>query len=123
MAAPYGLSITNPVLCGGGPGGEQDYLDRLRCPSGSPIRYRRLGSQIAEDEAFLKAPGVRWFPGRLAIAMGVTPDGPHPLSIDVYEIECACGEHSTRVFMDMYHRGSDNATRCIELAGWTHQAW
>src|SRR5437879_2473325 len=40
----YGLNIADPVCCGGGVGGEQEYLTRLRCPDGhGPAHFERLG--------------------------------------------------------------------------------
>jgi hypothetical protein len=119
----YGLSFENPVLCGGGPPGEQTYLQKLRCPAGQAVQFTRRGSQIATNLEFLRAEGVRWFPGRQAIAMGITPQSIEPLPLDVYEVECLCGQHRLEVIMDMYHRGSDNGTKGVEAAGWTHGGW
>jgi len=33
----YGLSLENPVRCGGGPAGERKYLSKLRCPNGQKV--------------------------------------------------------------------------------------
>jgi len=42
-ATGLGLSKTTAVeVCG--PNGARDYLDRLRCPNGSPVRFQRRGS-------------------------------------------------------------------------------
>lgn len=74
MTAPLG-SRENPVRCDM-PDGERAYLERLRCPDGSPPRFERFGS------------------------VGV---GPHGNILDGYLVHC--GEDETTVFMDMYHPG------------------
>jgi hypothetical protein len=73
----YGLSLDNPVLCGGGPLGERDYLERLRCPSGASVRSSKV--------ARLK-----------------TQQHDH---IDICLIECDCGNHRFEVYLDPNHGG------------------
>lgn len=75
----YGLSAVNPVQCGGGPQGEREYLEKLRCPNKQEVKYKRSGS------TFLR--------------------GSKP--IDVYDVECQCGRHRITVYMDMYIEGKD----------------
>jgi hypothetical protein len=67
---------TNPVRCDS-PGGERQYLDRLRCPDEKPPGYSRTGSY-----------------GR----------GPYGNVIDGFSLRCE-GATETSVFMDMYHSG------------------
>ena len=115
--AGYGLSPQNPVLCGGGPPGERDYLERLRCPSGKPVSYRRHGSTSTTETEFLNKPGIRFDPGPkppIPEEMKEFLDADFPteemlreeVGLDIYEIKCSCGAHQfSAVFMDMYHRG------------------
>jgi hypothetical protein len=73
-ADPLG-SQENPVRCDM-PDGERAYLDRLRCPDGSRVRYQRLGSFTSEASDNM---------------------------LDGYRI--LCGERETTIYMDMYHPG------------------
>ncbi len=72
-------TLRNPVQAQS-PQGERAYLDRLRCPNGSPPAYERRGSG------------------------GPARDG-HP--IDFYAVTCA-GTAPVTVVMDMYHSGSED---------------
>lgn len=113
----YGTDKENPVLCGGGPSGEREYLDRLRCPSGAPIRYERLGSYSTTNTAFLQRPGVS-----VDLGPGVSPrraasySDMKEVALDAYRLECECGHHRLNVFLDMYHRGP---VAPIGHNGWT----
>lgn len=69
----YGVDKTKPVRCGGGPPGERAYLDRLRCPAGRAVKYRRRGAVMAL-----------------------------PKPVDEYIVECGCGGHALSVYVDMY---------------------
>ena len=40
----YGRSNENPVQTGGGPTGEESFLNALAGPNGERIKYKRLGS-------------------------------------------------------------------------------
>ena len=113
---PYGLSVNNPVLCGGGPPGEQAYLYRLRCPAGSRVHYKRGGSSIATDLSFLNRHNVKFYPGKAN--MGATDEFVRKsLNIDGYEVECECGKHHmVHIWMDMYHQGPDQP---IDIIGWS----
>ena len=72
--APLG-SRENPVRCEM-PAGEQEYLARLRCPSGKPPKVKRSGSVGA---------------------------GPYGTVMDSYAVKCK--ETTQDVFMDLYHVG------------------
>lgn len=74
LSAPLG-SKKNPVRCFM-PGGEREYLRRLRCPDGKPPVFNRMGS---------------------------FGSGPYGTIIDGYKVECASTPAAT-VFMDMYHK-------------------
>jgi hypothetical protein len=68
------------------PGGERDYLSRLRCSDGKVPQFQRMGSV-----------GVSVF-GNIA---------------DVYEVVCAGAEPAqSEIFMDMYH-GDHVETRAV----------
>ncbi len=69
-------SAENPVRAEM-PAGQRAYLDRLRCPDGSPPSYDRRGSG---------------------------PGGPFGNIVDYYEVTCS-GASRTTVVMDMYHAG------------------
>jgi len=71
--APLGHE-TNPVRCWM-PGGEQEYLSRLRCADGSAPSFFRTGSYGS---------------------------GPYGTIIDGYKVQCGKAE-PVMVFMDMYH--------------------
>lgn len=113
---PYGLSFNNPVLCGGGPPGENAYLNRLICPTGTTLQFKRGGSSVATDKSFLQEPDVTFSPGETAEQTGATDDFvTEALHIDGYEGTCGCGKHTALVWLDMYHRGPE---RIVELPGW-----
>ena len=102
----YGMDKDNPVLCGGGLSGEREYLDRLRCPSGTLIRYERLGSCSTTNTAFLQRPGVSVYLGpSVSPRRAASYRDMSEVPLDIYRLECECGRHSVSVFLDMYHRG------------------
>jgi hypothetical protein len=68
-------SESNPIR-GRGPFGEREYLQRLRCPDGSPPTFERGGS---------------------------TGPGLDDDILDVYSVDCRSPGPSASVFMDMYH--------------------
>ena len=74
LSAPLG-SKKNPVRCFM-PGGEREYLRRLRCSDGKPPTFRRVGS---------------------------FGPGPHGNIIDGYNVQCA-DPPVRMVHMDMYHK-------------------
>lgn len=115
-APAYGTE-ENPVLCGGGPSGEREYLDRLRCPSGTPVRYERLGSHSTTNTAFLQRPGVSVHLGpRMSPRRAASYSDMKEVPLDEYRLECECGYHRLNVFLDMYHRGP---VAPIGHNGWT----
>lgn len=67
-------SAKNPVRVNM-PGGERDYLLRLRCSDGAAPQFERGGS---------------------------TGDGPYGYILDVYSVACP-GQAPVEVYMDMYH--------------------
>ena len=103
----YGLHPDNPVLCGGGAEGEIDYLERLRCPAGMPVRFERQGSLVRTRVDYLDHPKVK-----LAVSHGTRRrmgDGSdiREFPLDHYWIACDCGEHQEEIFIDMYFRGPE----------------
>lgn len=97
--AERGDSPDNPVTCHL-PVGERAYLNELRCPQGTPYRFRRQGSvggTCPEPE---------------------THEGPHAdpsqrgtVPVDHYELTCGCSEEHTRdVYLDMYHPASKSSS-------------
>ena len=111
----FGLDLDNPVMCGGEVAGEVDYLERLRCPAGQPIRFKRIGSLTRTSIDYLERKGVEF---RLARRLLRRPDemDPRELPLDAYLINCECGHHQERIFLDMYFRGPELA---IGKPGWT----
>ena len=77
--AGYGLAMESPVLCGGGPAGGHAYLDRVRCPSGEPVSYSKVGRVRTQQNA----------------------------RIDVCAVECRCGEHRLEVYLDLDREGPE----------------
>src|SRR6266545_4920020 len=77
--AAYGLTLENPVLCGGGAPGGRGYLDRLRCPSGTPVRSSKVGRVRTQQNA----------------------------RIDICVVECHCGKHRLEVYLDLDHKGPE----------------
>jgi hypothetical protein len=73
-----GSTPDDPIECEGVEG-EQKYIGSLRCPSGQPYDYRRI-----------RAVPVRLSPEDI-------------LMVDEYEISCKCGQHSRKIYFDMYH--------------------
>ena len=120
-AQPYGLHPDNPVLCGGGVKAEIDYLNRLRCPAGKPVRYQRQGSIKRTRLDYLERPDValRVSPGTERRLSAMSPDGEHAppqeLPLDVYLMACHCGEHGGQIVIDMYYRGPELP---IAVPGW-----
>ena len=114
----YGLSPSDPILCGGGPAGERAYLDRVRCPNGKRVDYesRRRGSCSTTDMVFLGSPGVRFSPGGI-FAQAPEDEYTKRVCLDIYTLVCECGEHEIgELFMDMYHKGAE---RPPAVDGWT----
>jgi hypothetical protein len=82
QSAPLG-TFGNPVRAGGPPG-QFEYLQRLRCPDGStPVTERRASSGTASD-------------GHI---------------VDIYQLRCADGSRHS-VAMDMYH-GPERERRTV----------
>jgi hypothetical protein len=112
---PYGLHVDNPVLCGGGVDAEIDYLERLRCPMGRPIRFIRQGSLERSATEYLQRPDVN-----LQVSPGtrrrLSKADPRELPLDEYLIICECGDHAQQIFLDMYFRGPELP---IAAKGWT----
>jgi len=109
-SALHGTSQEDPILCGGGPAGERAYLERIRCPSGSFVRYERLGSFSTTRTAFLRKPDVIVDLGpSMSSRRAAEYIDPTEVSLDEYLLVCECGRHQLRVFFDMYHRGPEAA--------------
>ena len=111
----YGLSPSNPVLCGKGPAGEEQYLGRLRCPTGRTVSFKRIGSRRVNDLRYLQQAGLA-LDSELAEIARLIPDEPVCVMLDCYAVVCACGSHSVKVYMDMYHAGPDLP---ISQEGWS----
>ena len=112
---PYGLHPDNPVLCGRGVEGEVDFLNRLRCPTGKPIRYERQGSFERTDIGYLERPDVHLSVSRgKRRRLGEDYDV-RGLPLDAYLYICDCDQHRGRLFIDMYFRGPE---RPIAEDGW-----
>lgn len=111
----YGLDPDNPVLCGGSVAGQIDYFERLRCPSGSTIRFERLGPLPRANTDYLDRSDVE-----LKVSRGtrrrVEKFGVRDTPLDLYAVACDCGEHEEEVFIDMYFRGPESP---IDARGWT----
>lgn len=112
---PYGLHPDNPILCGGGVAAEMDFLQRLRCPSGMPVFFERLGSLQRTQTEYLNRPGVGLWVSRGTERL-IAQATPHDLPLDGYLIACECGEHTLQIFIDIYFRGPELP---IDVAGWT----
>jgi len=78
----FGLVATNPVPTFSVIGSGQ-YLEQLRTLDGQPIKFKRVGSRVAEN----------------------FPDTP----VDKYRIESASGEELSDVYLCMYHK--QNSTK------------
>ena len=101
------MSKEDPILCGGGPSGEREYLERIRCPSGAQVRCDRLGSVTTTETAFLRKPGVSVDLGpRVSRRREADYVDPAELPLDAYLLVCECGRHQLEAFFDMYHRGT-----------------
>ena len=109
-ASAYGLHPDCPVLCGGGVEGEGDFLRRLRCPAGKPVRVRRLRSLPRTRLDYLEQPGVEFClrPGGRRCTDEMDP---RKLPLDAYSVVCECGRHDETVFVDMYFCGPERAIR------------
>ena len=77
--AGYGSDMGNPVLCGGGPAGGKEYLDRLRCPSGAAVSSSRVGRVRTHDNT----------------------------RIDLCTVACHCGKHRLELYIDLDHTGAE----------------
>lgn len=113
---PYGLHPDNPILCGGGAAAEHDYLMRLRCPSGMPIRGDRLHSLKRTSTSCLERPEVRLAVSRSTQRHLGSKVDPFKLPLDAYQVACDCGDHQAMLFIDMYYRGPELP---IGIQGWT----
>ncbi|WP_224240411.1 hypothetical protein [Hyalangium gracile] len=80
----YGLSPENPIQVGGGPEGQEAFLESLRGPEGQPLAWRRLGSCCQFE----------------------TPNGVLGIGLlDMYEVIHEGQEHSVILYLDMYDSG------------------
>jgi hypothetical protein len=111
----YGLYPDNPVLSGGLREGSIDYLERLCCPAGMPVRFEWLGSVKRTCVDYLGRPDVRLHvPTRQRHRCGADH---HLLPLDAFLVGCGCGAHQEQlVFLDTYFRAPELA---IGLDGWT----
>lgn len=110
----YGFTPPNPILCGHGPFGEKKYLNRLRCPSGTPVRFERLHSLPVTDLMYLERAGLRLSPELESLSK--SQNMPACVMLDCYNIACGCSAHGNRIYMDMYHIGPD---RPLGDPGWS----
>jgi hypothetical protein len=87
----FGYTAQTPILCHE-PVGERIYLHGLRCPNGHPFSANRLGSMsgICPNPRSHRdlLPEFSSLPGCI---------------VDKYELECQEGEHTCKLFFDMYH--------------------
>ena len=80
-------SAHEPVLCDG-PGGQRDYLNRLRGPKGEKVKYRYLRATL----------------------------GPRGTVLDVFEISNPAAKYDKEqprrylIYMNMYHKGKRDDT-------------
>ena len=116
FAPGYGLAPESPILCGGGAAGEEAYLRRLRCPSGSSIQFTRRTS-VPTMALYARMPEVRFNPGSTPGALGKSAEDFLMCALDIYSLECGCGHHRiNELYMDMYHEGP---TLSVGVIGWT----
>lgn len=78
-------TFQNPVLSRG-PAGQAEYIARMRCPDGAPVRVLGRGS---------------------------TGGGPHGHIIDGYQLRCEALGRNHVVYMDMYHGEGDRERRAV----------
>lgn len=110
-----GLHPDAPVLVGGMVEGEFYYLSRLRCPGGSRVRFQRIGSVVRTSTKYLDGEGIdRRYVEKLIQRRG--PIDVRELPLDLFEIECECGQHQERIYLDMYFAGPEQP---IGKPGWT----
>jgi len=91
-----GATPEQAILCHD-PDGERAYLARLHCPTGEPYSFERLSSLRAK----CREPATH----QQAIGSAHTD----LVSIDLYRLECACGEHRGELHFDMYHPNADTS--------------
>jgi hypothetical protein len=92
----YGFSPGNPIHVGGGPDGQQAFLEMLRGPEGQPLAWRRLGS-CCEFET----------PNSL-VGFGL---------LDLYEVTYEGLERPVILYLDMYESGPVMAPEGFTLPG------
>jgi hypothetical protein len=92
----YGFTPENPIHVGGGPEGQQAFLEMLRGPEGQPLAWRRLGS-CCEFE---------------------TPNGLMGLGLlDLYEVTYEGLDRPIILYLDMYESGPVMAPLGFTLPG------
>jgi hypothetical protein len=84
ITQPLGTFL-NPVLSRG-PAGQSEYIARMRCPDGAPVRVMGRGSKGG---------------------------GPHGHIIDGYQLRCEALGTNHVVYMDMYHGEGDRERRAV----------
>ena len=96
MGAIFGLTKQTAIkVCD--PGGERDYLSKLRCPGGGTPQFNRVGNVGPRNPG----PGTNMalmINSKVVLPAGVIDEH----IIDEYEVTCAGGV-KTKVYMDMYH--------------------
>lgn len=79
----FGYTPTDPIMVGGGPTGEREYLSFLRGPNGEPVRFEREGSCCGfADKNLLCGGGL----------------------LDMYQVTCDGLEKPIVLYLDMYRR-------------------
>lgn len=112
----YGLHPDNPILCGCSVEGQIDYLQRLRCPAGMPVFFKRQQSVERTGIDYLNGPGVELAVSRgTRRRMGEDFDA-HKYPLDAYLFVCECEKHEGQLFLDMYFHGPELP---IGIDGWT----
>jgi hypothetical protein len=92
----YGFSPENPIHVGGGPAGQEEFLESLRGPQGEPVAWRRLGS-CCEFE---------------------TPNGIMGYGLlDLYEVIYEGLERPVILYLDMYEAEAVYAPTGFTLGG------
>lgn len=98
-AAEYGMTSATAVeVCQ--PRGEREYLQRLRCPDGTPPQFSRQGSGGSRTAPASPADEKKMFE-QMFREGPLQPGEPDYHIVDFYEVRC--GSRSTRIIMDMYH--------------------
>jgi len=94
----HGLSKESAIeVCR--PNGEQAYLDRLRCPNGNAVRYKRAGSFGFRNEP--KSPDDDQ--AVMEQMMGGAPTAGQKDFHTVDGFDLRCKRQKLRVYLDMYH--------------------